>query len=166
MTESPFANYINVMECSLRAFGRRRFDPKQKISVVFVDNASVREGSTDDGGPTREYLRLLMKEVHNSHLFEGPDTGRSVALISHGTFIHTVFVDVCVYVRLYILYTVRICTVYKLSAMTTLLGIYYLFFALFCPDNITVVIVCTSTFLGRCGSGGKSSRLAVGGLPV
>ncbi|KAJ8381338.1 hypothetical protein SKAU_G00021160 [Synaphobranchus kaupii] len=86
--ESPFANCINVvrdsvMECSLRAFGRRRFDPTKKINVVFVDNASVGEGSIDDGGPTREYLRLLMKEVHNSRLFVGPDTARNLALVSH-----------------------------------------------------------------------------------
>ncbi len=42
-------------------FKRRRFDPDAKLDIVFVDDEGVSEGDVDDGGPSREYLRLLMK---------------------------------------------------------------------------------------------------------
>ncbi|XP_067271191.1 coagulation factor V-like [Pseudorasbora parva] len=64
----------NVFLCSLRAFKRRFFNPEAKLDVVFVDENDNGEGAVDEGGPTREYLRLLMRAVHQSNIFEGHES--------------------------------------------------------------------------------------------
>ncbi|XP_067234485.1 G2/M phase-specific E3 ubiquitin-protein ligase-like isoform X1 [Chanodichthys erythropterus] len=38
------------------------------------------EGAVDEGGPTREYLRLLMRAVHQSNIFEGHEKDRQLSL--------------------------------------------------------------------------------------
>nr|XP_023670414.1 G2/M phase-specific E3 ubiquitin-protein ligase-like [Paramormyrops kingsleyae] len=38
------------------------------------------EGSVDEGGPTREFLRLLMKAIHGCYIFEGHEKDRQLAL--------------------------------------------------------------------------------------
>ncbi|XP_049326724.1 G2/M phase-specific E3 ubiquitin-protein ligase-like [Astyanax mexicanus] len=38
------------------------------------------EGAIDDGGPTREYLRLLRKAIHDSNIFEGREGERQLSL--------------------------------------------------------------------------------------
>ncbi|KAL0965914.1 hypothetical protein UPYG_G00287790 [Umbra pygmaea] len=78
------ANQINIMrdrvlEGALRAFGRRRFDPGSKLDVVFQDSEGSGEGAADEGGPTREFLRLLMREIHSYEIFEGPDWNKILA---------------------------------------------------------------------------------------
>ncbi|XP_015259137.1 PREDICTED: G2/M phase-specific E3 ubiquitin-protein ligase-like isoform X2 [Cyprinodon variegatus] len=85
MTSCPTSNQINVcrdriLECSLHAFRRRRFDPAAKLDVVFVDEEDTAEGAVDEGGPTREYLRLLMRAIHQSNVFEGHENDRHLAL--------------------------------------------------------------------------------------
>lgn len=65
-------NVHNIMTSSLQAFGQQRFNPEAKLDVVFVDVEQAAEGAVDGGGPTREYLRLLMKSIHQSNIFEGP----------------------------------------------------------------------------------------------
>ncbi|XP_032402207.1 G2/M phase-specific E3 ubiquitin-protein ligase-like [Xiphophorus hellerii] len=85
MTFSPTSNQINVcrdriLECSLHAFRRRRFDPAAKLDVIFVDEEDNAEGAVDEGGPTREYLRLLMRAIHQSNVFEGHENDRHLAL--------------------------------------------------------------------------------------
>lgn len=62
----PTANQINVfreniLQCSLQAVKRRRFNPQAKSDVVFVDAEENGEGAIDEGGPTREYLRAMRK---------------------------------------------------------------------------------------------------------
>ncbi|CAL8255971.1 unnamed protein product [Boreogadus saida] len=57
------------LQISLRAFKRKSFDPEAKLDVVFVDEDDNGEGAVDEGGPTREYLRLLMRAVHQSNIF-------------------------------------------------------------------------------------------------
>ncbi|RXN22005.1 G2 M phase-specific E3 ubiquitin- ligase-like protein [Labeo rohita] len=81
----PTANQINVfreniLHCSLQAIKRRRFNPQAKLDVVFVDADENGEGAIDEGGPTREYLRLLMRSVHQSNVFQGNEKDRSLAL--------------------------------------------------------------------------------------
>ncbi|XP_013855809.1 G2/M phase-specific E3 ubiquitin-protein ligase [Austrofundulus limnaeus] len=85
MTFCPTSNQINVcrdriLECSLHAFRRRRFDPAAKLDVIFVDEEGSAEGAVDEGGPTREYLRLLMRAIHQSNVFEGHENDRHLAL--------------------------------------------------------------------------------------
>lgn len=81
----PTSNQINVCRdnvllCSLRAFKRRFFNPEAKLDVVFVDEDDNGEGAVDEGGPTREYLRLLMRAVHQSKIFEGHEKDRQLSL--------------------------------------------------------------------------------------
>ena len=80
---SPTSNQINVCRdnvllCSLRAFKRKSFDPEAKLDVVFVDEDDNGEGAVDEGGPTREYLRLLMRAVHQSNIFDGHEKDRQL----------------------------------------------------------------------------------------
>ncbi|CAM4652439.1 unnamed protein product [Leuciscus chuanchicus] len=84
----PTSNQINVsrdniLQGSLLAFKRRRFNPEARLDVIFVDSDGVGEGAIDDGGPTREYLRLLMREIQISKIFEGPEDNRLLALDTH-----------------------------------------------------------------------------------
>ncbi|XP_067271635.1 uncharacterized protein [Pseudorasbora parva] len=77
-TSCPTTNQINVsrdriFHGSVQAFKRRRFDPAAKLDIVFVDNEGVSEGAVDEGGPSREYFRLLMKDIQQSKIFEGPE---------------------------------------------------------------------------------------------
>ncbi|PIK33583.1 putative G2/M phase-specific E3 ubiquitin-protein ligase-like [Apostichopus japonicus] len=70
--EVQAANYDNVtrdrvMECAKRAFKRKAFCPLKPISVAFVDAYNISEGVVDNGGPTREFFRLLVKEATASH---------------------------------------------------------------------------------------------------
>ncbi|XP_039678115.1 G2/M phase-specific E3 ubiquitin-protein ligase-like isoform X1 [Perca fluviatilis] len=81
----PTSNQINVCRdnvllCSLRAFKRRFLNPEAKLDVVFVDEDDNGEGAVDEGGPTREYLRLLMRAVHQSNIFEGHEKDRQLSL--------------------------------------------------------------------------------------
>ncbi|CAL8234386.1 unnamed protein product [Boreogadus saida] len=73
-------NVHNIMRSSLQAFRRRRFNPEARLDVVFVDSEQTSEGAVDGGGPTREYLRLLMKAIHQSSIFEGPETDKRLTL--------------------------------------------------------------------------------------
>ena len=89
--DGPIANQIhvvrsNIMENTLRAMTRRSFDPSRRLSVVFVDSFGTGEGAVDDGGPTREFVRLLMNSVLNSKFFAGSMEERSLALDSQGNF--------------------------------------------------------------------------------
>ncbi|XP_027892549.1 uncharacterized protein LOC114156365 isoform X3 [Xiphophorus couchianus] len=89
MTFSPTSNQINVcrdriLEWSLHAFRRRRFDPAAKLNVIFVDEEDNAEGAVSEGGPTREYLRLLMRAIHQSNVFEGHENDRHLALDTSG----------------------------------------------------------------------------------
>ncbi|XP_041864838.1 G2/M phase-specific E3 ubiquitin-protein ligase-like [Melanotaenia boesemani] len=81
----PTSNQINVcrhniLQGSLKAFQRQRFNPKAKLDVVFVDEEMNAEGAVDEGGPTREFLRLLMKAIHGCCLFEGHEKDQHLAL--------------------------------------------------------------------------------------
>ncbi|XP_055794098.1 G2/M phase-specific E3 ubiquitin-protein ligase-like [Salvelinus fontinalis] len=72
---APDANQINlrdnVYDCAMRGLKRARFHPEAKINIVFRDADG--KGAADEGGPSREFLRLLMSAIHSSAIFEGPD---------------------------------------------------------------------------------------------
>lgn len=67
-----------------RAFSRCLFDPHKALGVVFMDLGNNPEGAVDEGGPSREFCRLLLKDVQHRSLFEGPDNLKLLALDSHG----------------------------------------------------------------------------------
>nr|XP_023669462.1 uncharacterized protein LOC111844854 isoform X2 [Paramormyrops kingsleyae] len=84
---APTANQINVLrneefDCALRAFRRPAFDPESKLDIVFIDEDGLGDGAADDGGPTREFCRLLMGQIQEHQIFEGPQEARTLVLDS------------------------------------------------------------------------------------
>ncbi|TRY56743.1 hypothetical protein DNTS_027368, partial [Danionella cerebrum] len=59
---------------------RQRFNPQAKLDVVFVDASKDSEGAIDEDSPTREFLRLLMRAIHQANVFQGPEKDGSLAL--------------------------------------------------------------------------------------
>lgn len=91
-SQPPSANNINVLRTDIlgsafRAFRREKFDPKLKLDIVFVDTCGQGEGAVDNGGPTREFLTLLMKSVLNSRFFMGPSDNKNLALDAVGMYV-------------------------------------------------------------------------------
>ncbi|XP_039524304.1 uncharacterized protein LOC120477014 [Pimephales promelas] len=91
--ESPTSNQINIvrdykgnthniLRSTVQAFSRRRFNLGARLDVVFVDDTKEAEGAVDGGGPTREYLRLLLKAVQQSSIFAGPENSKRLRLDS------------------------------------------------------------------------------------
>ena len=52
--------------------------------MKFTDDIGTAEGAVDEGGPRREFLRLLMQQVTMSHIFEGPPEARNLSLNNSG----------------------------------------------------------------------------------
>ncbi|XP_046564288.1 G2/M phase-specific E3 ubiquitin-protein ligase-like [Haliotis rubra] len=65
----------NVMSGGIRAFNRPSFNPENGLSVKFAGEYAI-----DDGGPSREFLRLLMKEISSLPIFTGDDTKKMLDL--------------------------------------------------------------------------------------
>ncbi|XP_058628876.1 uncharacterized protein LOC131538781 [Onychostoma macrolepis] len=81
---APISNQINATRCNIldsgiRAFRRQRFNPEAKLDVVFRDADGIGEGAADEGGPTREFLTLLMREIHSCEIFDGEDWKKTLA---------------------------------------------------------------------------------------
>ncbi|XP_013888119.1 uncharacterized protein LOC106535614 [Austrofundulus limnaeus] len=86
---APIHNSLHVcrefiMEGSFRAFRRTRFNPLHQLTVTFVDVEGESEGAVDDGGPSREFLRLLVAALRDSRYFEGPEDRKNLSLVSRG----------------------------------------------------------------------------------
>ena len=43
-----------------------RFDPTKQMSVVFIDDVGCGEGAVDAGGPSKEWLELLLRSCISS----------------------------------------------------------------------------------------------------
>ena len=67
-------NRLNIMDGTIRAIKRSSFKPLARLSVKFSDDEGGSEGAVDAGGPTREFLRLLIRKMETSCVFEGPAT--------------------------------------------------------------------------------------------
>nr|XP_055031633.1 G2/M phase-specific E3 ubiquitin-protein ligase-like [Misgurnus anguillicaudatus] len=83
----PTSNCINVvrsnvLESAMRTFKRQAFNPTKQLDVVFVDACGTGERSVDSGGPSREFIRLLMRAILESRYFVGPKNCKSLALDS------------------------------------------------------------------------------------
>jgi len=69
---------FDVLEGGFRAFTCNTFRSDRKLSVRFAGELAI-----DDGGPTREFLRLSLKEIAFSRLFYG-DNGKFLTLYMDG----------------------------------------------------------------------------------
>ena len=77
-------NREEVLDEARRGFRRTTFKNKCTLSVNFS-----REAGIDDGGPTREFMRLVLKASRGSHLFERPENGKMLAVNIAGKYIQT-----------------------------------------------------------------------------
>jgi hypothetical protein len=64
-----------VLDGALRGFARVSFDSWKQLSVKFAG-----EDGIDDGGLTREFLRLLMRAVQEMPLFQGNTNSKMIVL--------------------------------------------------------------------------------------
>jgi len=69
----------DVLEGGLRAFKRSTFNPKALLSVKF----SAEDG-VDNGGPTKEFLTLALKEIQQMSIFEGEQNNKLLAMDYNG----------------------------------------------------------------------------------
>lgn len=71
----------NVIEGAIRAFQRRSFDPCAGLHVKFGG-----EDGIDDGGLTREFMRLLKKGISQHPIFVGKDGSKMLAVHAPGMY--------------------------------------------------------------------------------
>ena len=62
----------DIWEGTKRGLSRNTFSHGNKISVRFSDDSGRSESAVDLGGPTREFLTLVVEWLANSQLFCGP----------------------------------------------------------------------------------------------
>ncbi|XP_078028971.1 G2/M phase-specific E3 ubiquitin-protein ligase-like [Epinephelus lanceolatus] len=62
----------NIWDGAVRGFKRATFSEKKDILVKFSDDEGKFEEGLDTGGPKREFLSLLMKELNKRPIFDGP----------------------------------------------------------------------------------------------
>ena len=71
-----------------RQMTRKRFSPRNTISVKFADSEENIEGVVDIGGPKREFLRMAVKAANlDLGIFVGPEICRSLFRNSVGTYL-------------------------------------------------------------------------------
>ncbi|XP_056456076.1 G2/M phase-specific E3 ubiquitin-protein ligase-like isoform X2 [Gadus chalcogrammus] len=75
-------NRANVWDGALRGFKRSSFDPTGSLLVKFTDDIGQTEDAVDTGGPTREFLTLLMDAIKNRRFFEGREDGKYLSFDS------------------------------------------------------------------------------------
>ena len=95
----PRDNLINVdrgspLQSFARAVKRKGFQPMTKLDISFVDIEEQTEGSVDDGGPCREFFRLLLHYISQCDLLEGPDCSKNLRLSSKGNMHNRVVISV------------------------------------------------------------------------
>ncbi|XP_049437671.1 G2/M phase-specific E3 ubiquitin-protein ligase-like isoform X2 [Epinephelus fuscoguttatus] len=66
----------DIWNGAVRGFKRATFSEKKDILVKFSDNEGRLEEGLDTGGPKREFLSLLMKELNKRPIFDGPVESR------------------------------------------------------------------------------------------
>jgi len=73
-------NRDDVLDGAFRGFRRPTFDSKKLLNVRFCG-----EDGIDNGGVTREFLRIAVSAVKTSSIFTGPDDARNIVLDYNGT---------------------------------------------------------------------------------
>ena len=65
----------NIMSGTLRAFNWHKFNEFALPSVKFMGEAGI-----DEGGPTREWMTLLMDKIREAEIFVGPKDSRMLTV--------------------------------------------------------------------------------------
>lgn len=87
----------SVFEGAQRAFKRSTYTPYKQMIIRFADDDGVSEGAVDQGGPLREFFRLLLTELLSRNLFCGPMYSRTLTNDARGTARHSKLVAVFVF---------------------------------------------------------------------
>lgn len=74
----------DIWNGAVRGFKRATFSEKKDILVKFSDNEGSFEEGLHTGGPKREFLSLLMKELNKRPIFDGPVESRYLVYNSTG----------------------------------------------------------------------------------
>ena len=69
-------NRRNVLDGAVRALNRKSFKEFGRLSIKFSDDWGQAEGAVDAGGPSREFLRLVVDSIINSSIFAGTGTAK------------------------------------------------------------------------------------------
>jgi hypothetical protein len=82
-------NLINVrrkyaFKDGLEKMKRAKFNASHPLSVKFADGSGQSEGAVDRGGPTREFLRIAIRQMFNSKMFGGTDRNKVFLLDQEG----------------------------------------------------------------------------------
>lgn len=80
----------DIWNGAVRGFKRATFSEKKDILVKFSDNEGTLEEGIDTGGPKREFLSLLMKELKKRPIFDGPMESRYLVYNSTGFVLYNV----------------------------------------------------------------------------
>ena len=65
-------------------WGLKSFSPCKKMLIRFSDVSGKSKGAVDLGGPTREFLTLVLEWLANSHLFCGPKQAKFLSCNASG----------------------------------------------------------------------------------
>ena len=74
----------HVFEDGITKIARAKFEPSHPLSVRFADELGFSEGAVDLGGPTREFLRLAVREALTTNAFSGTSTSKVIVLNQEG----------------------------------------------------------------------------------
>jgi hypothetical protein len=74
----------HVFEDGIAKMSRAKFEPSRPLSVKFADELGSSEGAVDLGGPTREFLRLAVREAFSSNAFGGTSASKVIVLNQEG----------------------------------------------------------------------------------
>ncbi|XP_059214157.1 G2/M phase-specific E3 ubiquitin-protein ligase-like [Centropristis striata] len=75
-------NRANVWDGALRGFKQSTYDPTYTMLVRFSDDVGQIEEALDTGGPTREFLTLLIDTMKTRRIFEGKDNAKYLSFDS------------------------------------------------------------------------------------
>ena len=77
----------HVLDDGLKKLKKTSFVASRALSVKFSDDCGGSEGAVDLGGPTREFLRLAIRELFTSSgVFTGGDNSKVITLNSEGKY--------------------------------------------------------------------------------
>lgn len=77
----------DIWDGAVRGLKRGTFTENYDLLVKFSDDAGRFEEGLDTGGPKREFLSLLMKELNKRPIFDGPVERRYLAYNPTGTIV-------------------------------------------------------------------------------
>ena len=79
MMTHPQVLKLLVLEAAFCAFSAERFNVNCGMSIRFAGESGI-----DNGGPSREFIRLCMDESVQSQSFDWPEGNRELSLDANG----------------------------------------------------------------------------------